>query len=170
MKKKRRNPIHAYKHLLAKDYDWDYAYLIALEMKKLRRMHDYFKTSKITEDNKYTTRDLKICLKLIDIFMENDGVYNTWLDRAYSGTRIQFRKLDDGNYEMVDDDKEPLPDLPVYVNIRNEKRFFRNTPIKDALAEDRREYSIHLTISLRRQKALHLYHMIREYKLFGWWD
>lgn len=22
MKKKRRNPIHAYKHLLAKDYDW----------------------------------------------------------------------------------------------------------------------------------------------------
>ena len=24
MKKKRRNPIHAYKHLLAKDYDWDY--------------------------------------------------------------------------------------------------------------------------------------------------
>jgi hypothetical protein len=68
------------------------------------------------------------------------------------------------------DDKEPLPDIPVYVNIRNEKRFFRNTPIKDAVAEDRREYSIHLTISLRRQKALHLYHMIREYKLFGWWD
>ena len=31
MKKKRRNPIHAYKHLLAKDYDWDYCYLIALE-------------------------------------------------------------------------------------------------------------------------------------------
>ena len=31
MKKKRRNPIHAYKHLLAKDYDWDYSYLIALE-------------------------------------------------------------------------------------------------------------------------------------------
>lgn len=37
---KRRNPIHAYKRLLAKDYDWDYAYLIALEKKKLQRMHD----------------------------------------------------------------------------------------------------------------------------------
>ena len=89
MKKKRRNPIHAYKHLLAKDYDWDYAYLVALEKKKLQRMHDYFKTSDITEDNKYTTRDLGICLKLIDIFMENDGVYSTWLERAYSGTRIR---------------------------------------------------------------------------------
>ena len=170
MKKKRRNPIHAYKHLLAKDYDWDYGYLIALEKKKLQRMHDYFKISDIAEDNKYTTRDLGICLKLIDIFMENDGVHNTWLERAYSGTRIQFRKLDDGNYEMVDDDKDPLPDIPTYVNTRNEKRFFRSAPIKDALAEDRREYSIHLKISLRQQKALHLYHMIREYKLFGWWD
>jgi hypothetical protein len=58
MKKKRRNPIHAYKHLLAKDYDWDYGYLIALEKKKLQRMHDYFKISDIAEDNKYTTRDL----------------------------------------------------------------------------------------------------------------
>ena len=67
MKKKRRNPIHAYKHLLAKDYDWDYGYLIALEKKKLQRMHDYFKISDIAEDNKYTTRDLGICLKLIDI-------------------------------------------------------------------------------------------------------
>ena len=101
MKKRRRNPIHAYKHLLAKDYDWDYAYLVALEKKKLQRMHDYFKTSDITEANKYTTRDLGICLKLIDIFMENDGVYSTWLERAYSGTRIRFQKLDDGNYEMV---------------------------------------------------------------------
>ena len=28
---KKRSPIHAYKRLLAKDHDWDYAYLIALE-------------------------------------------------------------------------------------------------------------------------------------------
>ena len=27
---KRKNPIHAYKRLLAHDYDWSYAYLIAL--------------------------------------------------------------------------------------------------------------------------------------------
>jgi hypothetical protein len=170
MKKKRRNPIHAYKHLLAKDYDWDYGYLIALEKKKLQRMHDCIKRENHLANNEFVVREIAICIRLIDIFMENDSVHNTWLERAYSGTRIQFRKLDDGNYEMVDDDKDPLPDIPIYVNTRNEKRFFRSAPIKDALAEDRREYSIHLKISLRQQKALHLYHMIREYKLFGWWD
>jgi len=28
---KKRSPIHAYKRLLARDQDWDYAFLIALE-------------------------------------------------------------------------------------------------------------------------------------------
>ena len=79
-------------------------------------------------------------------------------------------KLEDGNYELVDDDRMPLADIPVYINVRNERRFFRKTPIKESLAEDRREWAIHLKISLRQRKALHLYHMIREYKLFDWWD
>ena len=39
---KERSPIHAYKRLLARDHDWDFAFLIALEKKKLQRMHDYF--------------------------------------------------------------------------------------------------------------------------------
>ena len=39
-----------------------------------------------------------------------------------------------------------------------------------ALSENRRDWAIHLKVSLRRQKALHLYHLIREYKLFEWWD
>ena len=57
--------------------------------------------------------------------------YNsTWLDRSYSGTRLRLRKLEDGNYELVDDDRKPLADLPVYVNVRNERRYFRSTPKK----------------------------------------
>ena len=47
MNMKRRNPIHAYKRLLAKDQDWSYAYLIALEKKKLQRMHDCIKRDSI---------------------------------------------------------------------------------------------------------------------------
>ena len=43
MKKKQRSPIHAYKRLLANDHDWDYAYLIALEKKKLQRMRECIK-------------------------------------------------------------------------------------------------------------------------------
>ena len=170
MKKKRRNPIHAYKHLLAKDYDWDYSYLIALEKKKLQRMRDCIKQEHHLANNEFVVRDIGICIRLIDIFMEDDPVYKTWLDRSYSGTRLKFRKLEDGNYELVDDDRKPLADIPVYINVRNERRFFRKTPIKESLAEDRLEWAIHLKISLRQRKDLHLYHMIREYKLFDWWD
>ena len=115
--KKRRSPIHAYKRLLAKDYDWDYAYLIALEKKKLQRMHDCIKRENHLVNNEFVVREIAICIRLIDIFMENDAVYNTWLDRL-------------GN----------------------------------------RDLAIYATVSLRQQKALHLYHLIREYKLLGWWD
>lgn len=168
--KKRRNPIHAYKKLLANDHDWDYAYLIALEKKKLQRMRDCIKQEHHLANNEFVVRDMGICIRLIDIFMDNDAVYNTWLDRSYSGTRLRFRKLEDGNYELVDEGRKPLADLPVYVNVRNERRYFRSTPIKDATADNKCEQSILLKISLRKQKALHLYHLIREYKLFDWWD
>ena len=88
MKKKRRNPIHAYKHLLAKDYDWDYSYLIALEKKKLQRMRDCIKQEHHLANNEFVVRDIGICIRLIDIFMEDDPVYKTWLDRSYSGTYL----------------------------------------------------------------------------------
>ena len=148
---KKRSPIHAYKRLLANDNDWDYDYLIA--------------------------------------------TYNTWLHQSFSG-EMRFRKLADGNYQLDDTDRKPLADLPVYVNVfmqpraetmlawamprprkgrmksnvKNERRFFRATPIKDAQAEGDRDKAILSTVSLRQQKALHLYHLIREYKLLTWWD
>lgn len=68
---KRRSPIYAYKRLLAKDQDWDYAYLIALEKKKLQRMHDCIKSEGHLENNAIVTRDIAICIRLIDIFMED---------------------------------------------------------------------------------------------------
>lgn len=40
----------------------------------------------------------------------------------------------------------------------------------DAQAEGDRDKAILSTVSLRQQKALHLYHLIREYKLLTWWD
>ena len=146
-KLKKRSPIHAYKRLLANDKDWDYAYLIALEKKKLQRMHDCIKQEGHLENNAIVVRDIAICIRLIDIFMENDAVYKTWLHQSFSGA-----------------------DFPVYVNVRNERRFFRATPIKDAQAEGNRDKVFSSIISLRQQKALHLYHLIREYNLLTWWD
>ena len=166
---KKRSPIHAYKRLLARDQDWDYAFLIALEKKKLQRMHDYFKHDGHLENNDIVARDIAICIRLIDIFMEDDAAYNTWLHKSYSD-ELKWRKLDDDMYELDDSNFTPLPEFPVYVNIRNEYRFFRNTPIKNAQQEGHRDNAIQLTTRLRQEKALHLYHLIREYKLMTWWD
>ena len=165
---KKKNPINAYKRLLAKDKDWDYGYLIALEKKKLQRMYDYFKTSDITEDNKYTARDIAICIRLIDIFMGDDAVYKTWLNQSFSG-ELKSTKVGDNLYELVSLEDQRIADYPVYVNVRNERRFFRRTPINDAQSEENRTRVIHFITRLRQEKALHLYHLIREYKLFEWW-
>ena len=166
---KRRSPIHAYKRLLADDQDWDYAFLIALEKKKLQRMHDYFKHEGHFELKKQTVRDIAICLHLIDIFMQDDAAYKTWRHQSFAG-ELKWRKLEDDTYELDDTNTAPLADYPVYVNARNEQRFFRNTPISNAQTEGHRDHAILLTTSLRQLKALHLYHLIREYKLMTWWD
>ena len=166
---KRKNAIHAYKRLLAHDHDWDYAYLIALEKKKLQRMRDCIKREGHLENNAIVVRDIGICIRLIDIFMEDDAVYNTWLHQSFSG-EMKFRKLEDGNYELDDTNRKPIADYPVYVNVRNERRFFRSTPIKDSQQKGNRDSAILSIVSLRQQKALHLYHLIREYNMFSWWD
>ena len=166
---KRRSPIHAYKRLLADDHDWDYAYLIALEKKKLQRMRDYIDYEGHYEGKELTVRELAICIRLIDIFMEDDAAYNTWLHQSFSG-KLKFRKLENDLYELDDTDRKPIADYPIYVNVRNERRFFRTTPIKDAQQKGDRDRAILSIVSLRQQKALHLYHLIREYKLLSWWD
>ena len=175
---KKKSPIHAYKRLLAKDQDWDYAYLIALEKKKLQRMHDCIKRESRLEHKDFVVRDIAICIRLIDIFMEDDAVHNTWLQQSFSG-KMKFTKVDNdfqelntekGDwYELNFEEDRPIADYPVYVNSRNERRFFRRTPIKDAQSKGDRKRAILSITSLRQQKALHLYHLIREYKLFEWW-
>ena len=166
---KRKNPIQAYKRLLANDQDWDYAYLIALEKKKLQRMRDCIKREGHLANNAVVVRDIGICIRLIDIFMEDDAIFNTWLHQSFSG-EMKFRKLEDGNYELDDTNRKPIADYPVYVNVRNERRFFRSTPIRDAQLEGNRDKTILSIVSLRQEKALHLYHLIREYNMFSWWD
>ena len=165
---KKRNPIHAYKRLLAEDVDWDYRCLIALEKKKLQRMHDCIKCNSCLEHKDFVVRDIAICIRLIDIFMEEDAVFKSWLHQSFSG-EMKYTKVGDNLYELDGFDEQSIIDFPKYVNVRNEKRFFRRTPIKDAQTEGNRIKVIHFITRLRQEKALHLYHLIREYKLFEWW-
>ena len=159
---KKKNPIHAYKRLLAEDVDWDYRYLIALEKKKLQRMHDCLKNGGWFDHQEFVVRDIAICIRLIDIFLEEDAIFKNWLHQSFSG------KFEPSNVGELLRGLSPV-DFPTYVNVRNERRFFRRTPIKDAQDKGNRTSAILSITELRKQKALHLYHLIREYKMFEWW-
>ena len=71
--------------------------------------------------------------------------------------------------EVDNDEGQSIADYPVYVNARNEKRFFGFTPIQHFKTMGDKSGAILSMPNLRQEKALHLYHLIREYKLFEWW-
>ena len=63
-------------------------------------MHDCIKRERHLENNAIVVRDIAICIRLIDIFMEDDAVYNTWLHQSFSG-KLKFRKLEINLYELA---------------------------------------------------------------------
>ena len=50
---------------------WDYAYLLLLEQRKLKEMAAYFQKSQLTVGWEFQVRDCELCVKLIDIILEN---------------------------------------------------------------------------------------------------
>lgn len=88
-------------------------------------------------------RDMQICIKLIDIVLEEDAPYKSWLYQDYEKP---FSK---------------------YINIKNANRFLK--PVNYVADPDSRIYQ-HLLVEYRKVKALALYNKIRTYKIFSWWD
>lgn len=164
---KRRTPVSAYKKLLEKDKDWDYCYLLMLEKKKLQRMYNYFSTSEIAYSDEFVARDLRICIKLIDIIMAHDAAYKTWLHESSKDHVMHTRKKEDGLYQVEFEQLRPDTDFQKYVNVRNAKRFIGKPLDKEEFST--RSY-ISEKVSLRLLKALHLYNLIREYNMLGWYN
>lgn len=147
---------------LLKSPDWDYEYLLELEEFKLKRMLKCFKKSRII-DTTFIVRDISICLKCLEIILEKDKEFLEYLDSSFNSERPFSLKL--GKFSP-------------YVNIRNERRFFRKNVIQGQiedkepyLGEEGRQYRIlSLKVSLRQMKAFHLYNLIRTYKMQTWWE
>lgn len=162
--KKKDKKIKEYLKLLKKDEEWDFSYLLRLEKLKLQRMLNYFKESKII-DTTFIVREINICLHCIDIILEEDKECNYHLT-----TRIPAFPEKNIIPESVD--------FKHYVNYKNEKRFFRDNLIEKQINDTnpyRGEVGRHIRIAmykleLRRRKALHLYNLIREYKIETWWE
>lgn len=134
---------------------WDYGYLLKLEQYKIREMCKYFKKSQLVVGWELQVRDLTICDKLIDIILEEDKQYQSWLHSNY-------------NISAKDRWQNKGLKFPIYVNVRNYKRFL---PQARYDATDMLPFLIeNFKISLRQRKALYLYNKIRAYRIEHWWD
>ena len=73
--KKKNKKFKQYEKLLRKDEDFDFGFLLELERFKLKRMVKSFEEASHPHVGiEYTIRDLKMCVKLLDIIMEDDAV------------------------------------------------------------------------------------------------
>ena len=68
-----RNKINRWVRFLSKERDWDYVFMLEMEYMKLRQMEEYFKEMDTFVGIEYVRRDLRICLRLLDIVMESTG-------------------------------------------------------------------------------------------------
>lgn len=148
----KRSKIKMYEKILREDKDFDFAYLLILERFKLKKMIKNFQEAQHpTVGIEYTIRDMQICVNLIDIILEEDSAYKTYL-KQYENLKMEF--LPDGRLELGEIDVK----IPIYINIKNKNRFFSDT----------QETSEIFLMEFRRIKALHLYNKIRN-RMFSWW-
>lgn len=134
-------------------HSWDYGYLLVLEQRKLKEMATYFKKSKRLVGWEFQVRDCELCVKLLDIIMEKDSYYKSWLHQAYGDLNFKDKQVK----------------FPVYVNVKNADRFWKGFSEK---LEDFSQKQIleAMKSHLRSEKAFQLYHKIRMYRMHNWWD
>ena len=128
-------------------YSWDFHYLLQIEQRKIKEMASYFTKHQRHVGWKKTVWEMNLCIQLIDIILEKDKYYKSWLHNSFGGYNCSAKTF------------------PIYVNIQNVSRFMKNY----TLPEDPELYK-HIIPEIRRIKALHLYNRIRALKLMTWWD
>ena len=131
------------------DYD-HYDSLLRLEKYKLSKMADGYEIFTGNMDKDFSEyqkiiRDLRLCVKLIDIVNNADNAYNT----AY-------------NHETHSYDKKGVK----YVNMRNAHRFI--SPKLQKLYYTNKWLGISITNEVRRMKAWSLYIYIRALNINRW--
>ena len=136
--------------------DWDYEYMLRIERYKLSRMLKSLSGDGVFADQTYSTRDIRICIGLLDIILEEDKPHRAYGETAFSGWKMTTR-----NGKLVILERPEGVSYPVHVNLRNKDRFLPGSvdngtnPFKDIL---------------RQEKAMRLYNLIRAYNMTGWYD
>lgn len=133
--------------------DWDFAYLLELEQYKFKRMAKYFAKSQLTIGWEKQVETCNLLVKLLDIVLEKDALYNHWLHESYGKINHETGKFD-------------IRKFPRYINIHNAKRFFPSMEDKEYDSPIFESLKAHL----RQQKAWYLYNKLRYYRMQELWD
>ena len=157
-----RAKINRWVRFLIKEGDWDYGFLIEMERMKLQQMEKYFNNRNTFVGIEYVQRDLKLCLHLLDIVQEKDN-----LDIELSPIKfVPFRDKEGRKLYKLESESKVISYRKLYVNTRNANRF---TKFDFSDSTDEALQIIHKE-RLRKEKAWHLYNLIRTYRMFNWWN
>ena len=130
----------------ATGFDFDYSYLLALELDKLRNMRDFIAAKGMSIHHRYTAQTIDRAIRVLEAYLNKDTfTYHCKTDidgNAYWG---------EGEYKCL-----------VNVNLKNIHRFIKH-PDAVKYAEDQPHELYHV-------KALSLYHKLREHYMATWWD
>lgn len=151
----KKSKVKIYEKMLKQDNDFDYAYLLIIERFKIKRMiKSFVEASCPHEGIEYTIRELKWCVKLIDIVLEEDAITKTYMEQ-FGQNQLEIY---DGIVVLKKDIEYKIP---IHINKNNAYRFNKMWN-KDSLNNN-------ILMEVRRVKALYLYNKIRNRMLKWWW-
>ena len=78
---------------------WDWYYLLNLERCKIKEMMNYINKTRRFEGYQTVVRDMQICIKLIDIVLEEDNSNNAY-DKTLNITKNNWYIMFDGNFNF----------------------------------------------------------------------
>ena len=137
-----------------KSYPWQESFLYDIEKEKLNEMANYLEKENRFVGVEYVVRDIRLCIKLIDIMQNETALFH------YDGDLTFKRIKNSDNYEV-----NHTPDFKyncnVYVNTKNIDRF---------CVEKEKEFILNSPHELYLRKAKYLYHKIRYERDNQWWD
>lgn len=145
------------------DCDWDFAFLLELEQKKIKTMADTFEKANFFEGCEFVVRDMRICVSLLDIVMEKSHCYNLLHEKNLiqkSNNKKSFHyNANDFKYVRTHN-----------VNSKNAERFMDDETIELYFGKDASDtVRILGEDDLRQLKAWRLYCKIRAEHLREWW-
>ena len=146
----------AYYKVVRKTYDFDYSSLLEIEHHQLIKLRDYISKYHSHVNAWRDIRNMNWAVSCLEIVLEDGCSYSNGKESFFSEGPDER-----GYYTLVPNPKHKWI-MPIYVNARNAKRFWKEYPEKseiEALNKD----------NLRIEKAWNLYNKLRKEHLREWW-